>query len=166
MAGKIAHRPNAFQMLLHRFIMLRPVTDFFAPRVHKLDNAILTLTRGRYTAVEILGWNVIQLTTIGAKSQEPRTIPLVGIFDREKIGLIASSFGRERNPGWYYNLKAHPECEVLFRGRSAKYIARQAEGSERERYFQMAVEQYAGYQNYKERAANRSIPVMVLEPKN
>ncbi|MGE5378807.1 MAG: nitroreductase/quinone reductase family protein [Bacteroidota bacterium] len=165
MAGKIAHRPNAFQRLLHRFIMLRPVTDFFAPRVHKIDNAILTLTRGKYTAVEILGWNVIQLTTIGAKSQQPRTTPLVGIFDREKIGLIASSFGRERNPGWYYNLKAHPECEVLFRGRSAKYIARQAEESEHERYFQMAVEQYAGYQSYRERAVHRSIPVMVLEPK-
>jgi F420H(2)-dependent quinone reductase len=165
MAGEMIHRPNALQKLLHRFFMLRPVTDFFAPRVHKLDNAFLKLTGGRFSAVEILGWNIIQLTTIGAKTNQPRTIPLVGIFDHGKIALIASSFGREHNPGWYYNLKANPECAVFFKGKSAKYIAREAAGDERARYFQMAVSEYGGYQLYKERAAHRHIPVMVLEPK-
>lgn len=158
-------KPNGFQRLLHRFFMLRPVTDFFAPRVHKLDNIFLKLSRGRYTAVEILGWNVIQLITVGAKSQQPRTVPLVGILDGEKIALIASSFGRQHNPSWYYNLKANPQCEVLFKGKLAKYIARETDGGERERYFQMAVGQYAGYQKYQERAADRQIPVMLLEPK-
>jgi deazaflavin-dependent oxidoreductase (nitroreductase family) len=165
MAGEMMHRPNAAQRLIHRFIMLRPVTDFFAPRVHHLDNAVLKVTRGKYTAVEILGWNVIQLTTIGAKSQQPRTVPLVGIFDGEQIALIASSFGRRQNPSWYYNLKANPNCEVLFKGKSLPYIAREAEGHERERYFDMAVDQYAGYQAYKERASHRQIPVMLLVPK-
>lgn len=165
MAGEVIRKPNALQKLLHRFFMLRPVTDFFAPRVHRLDNAILKLTGGKYTVVEILGWNVIQLTTIGAKSKRPRMVPLVGIFDGEKIGLIASSFGRRHNPSWYYNLKANPECDVLFKSRSMKYIARETEGSERERYFQMAVSQYAGYQKYQERVPQRHIPVMLLEPK-
>ena len=165
MAGEMIHGPNAVQRLLHRFLMLRPVTEFFAPRVHHLDNAVLKLTRGKFSAVEILGWSVIQLTTIGAKTRQPRTIPLVGIFDDSKIALIASSFGREHNPGWYYNLKANPECEVFFKGKLEKYIARETEGSEREKYFQMAVSQYAGYQNYKEYAANRCIPVMILESK-
>ena len=159
------HKPNAVQKLLHRFFMLRPVTGFFAPRVHHLDNAVLKLTAGRYTAVEILGWNVIQLTTIGAKTGRPRTVPLVGIFDQEKIALIASSFGRHQNPGWYYNLKANPECQVLFKGEFRDYISREIVGDECERYFQMAVSQYAGYQKYKERAAHRHIPVMLLEPK-
>jgi deazaflavin-dependent oxidoreductase (nitroreductase family) len=165
MAGEMIRRPNAVQKLLHRFIMLRPVTDFFAPRVHHLDNAVLKLTRGKYTAVEILGWNVIQLTTIGAKSQQPRTVPLVGIFDGEKIALIASSFGRHQNPSWYYNLKANPECKVLFKGKSLKYVARETDGNECQRYFQMAVDQYSGYQSYRERASHRHIPVMLLEPK-
>ena len=165
MAGKMIHGPNAAQRLLHRFFMLRPVTEFFAPRVHHLDNAVLKLTRGKFSAVEILGWNVIQLTTIGAKTRQARTIPLVGIFDRDRMALVASSFGREHNPGWYYNLKANPECEVFFKGKSGKYIAREAEGSEHEKYFQMAVSQYAGYQKYKEHAANRCIPVMILELK-
>ena len=165
MAGEIIRRPSALQKLFHRFFMLRPVTSFFAPRVHHLDNALLKLTGGKYSAVEILGWNVIQLTTIGAKTKEPRTVPLVGIFDCEKIALVASSFGRTHNPGWYYNLKANPECEVFFKGKSTTYLAREIEGNEWEKYFHMAVTQYVGYQKYREWAAHRHIPVMLLEPK-
>lgn len=164
MAGEIK-RPNLVQRLLHRFLMLRPVTAFFAPRVHHLDKAVLKLTAGKFTAAEILGWNIIQLTAIGAKTNQRRVMPLVGVFDDEKIALVASSFGREHNPGWYYNLKAHPECDVLFRGLTRKYSAREAQSDEYSYYWKMAVSYYVGYEKYKERAAHRHIPIMVLEPK-
>jgi len=157
--------PNTFQKLLHRFVMMRAVTAFFAPRVHQIDRLILKWTKDKHSASEILGWPIIQLTTVGAKTNQPRTMPLVGIFDHEKIILIASSFGREHNPGWYYNLKAHPECDVNFNGRSGKYIARETTGQEYERYWQLATSFYAGYDKYKHRAAHRHIPVMLLEPK-
>jgi deazaflavin-dependent oxidoreductase (nitroreductase family) len=86
--------------------------------------------------------------------------------DGEKIAVIASNFGRAYNPGWYYNLKADPECEVSWNGRSGKYIAREAEGEEREKYWQLGLSYYAGYEKYKAHAAPRRIPVMVVEPKN
>ena len=158
-------QPNAFQRLIHQVVMLQPVTALFAPFIHRVDQAILKLTKGRYTISELAGWNIIQLTTLGAKTKQLRTMPLIGVFDHEKIGLIASSFGRAHNPGWYYNLKANPRCRVAFKGTSVEYMAREAEGEEREKYFQLAVSQYGGYQKYKERAAHRQIPVMVLEPK-
>jgi hypothetical protein len=60
----------------------------------------------------------------------------------------------------------NPECSVLFRGETRKYVARELEGEEYEKFFQMAVDQYAGYQTYRERAAHRHIPVMLLEPKD
>ena len=163
--GSKNKKPNMVQRLLHRFLMLRPVTAFFAPRVHHLDKAVFRLTGGRYTAAGILGWDIIQLTTIGARTKQPRTMPLVGVIDDERIALIASNFGREHNPAWYYNLKAHAECDVSFKGKNRKYIAYEAEGEEYEHYWQMAVSYYAGYEKYKERAAHRYIPVMVLEPK-
>lgn len=158
-------KPNAVQRFIHRFLMVRQVTLFFAPRIHRLDTAILNLTEGKYTASEIIGWPIIQLTTIGAKTKQPRMMPLIGLRHGEKIGLVASSFGRPRNPGWYYNLKAHPECKVQYKGQFGKYTAREAEGEERERYWQLAVSYYAGYETYRERAVHRRIPVMVLEPK-
>ena len=165
MAGEITIKPNALQKLLHRFFMIRSVTAFFAPRIHRVDKVFIKLTRGRHSLAEILGWPIVEITTLGAKSNQPRTMPLIGVIDNEKIALIASSFGREHNPGWYYNLKAHPECDVLFKGTTAKYIAREMEGDEYNHYWQLAVSYYAGYEKYKERAAHRHIPVMVLEPK-
>jgi deazaflavin-dependent oxidoreductase (nitroreductase family) len=159
-------KPNVFQKLIHRFVMLRPVTAFFADRIHLVDMFILKLTGGKYTISEFSGWNIIQLTTTGAKTGRIRTSPLVGLIDHEKIAIVGSSFGRAHTPGWYYNLKAHPQCNVKFKGRSREYIARETGGEEYEQYWQLAISQYAGYEKYKERAAHRHIPVMVLEPKN
>lgn len=145
--------------------MMRPVTEFFATKVHRIDTTVLKLTKGRFTGSEFLGWPVIQLTAIGARTRQPRSVLLIGMPDGKKIVLIASSFGRKHNPGWYYNLKAHPECEVLLKGRLEKYTAREAEGNEYEKYWRLALSYYAGYRKYRERAAHRYIPVMVLEPK-
>lgn len=158
-------KPNAIQRLIHQFIMLNPVTAFFANKIHLVDKLVLKMTADKYTVSEFAGWNIIQLTTIGAKTNQLHTMPLVGIFDNENIALIATSFGREHNPGWYYNLKTNPFCEVIFKGKSRNYVARETEGAEYDRYFQMAVSQYAGYQKYKKLATHRHVPVMVLEPK-
>jgi len=157
--------PNAVQKLVHHFLMVRAVTAFFAPRVHHMDKAFFRITGGKHSLAEILGWPIVEITTIGAKTNQPRSMPLIGVTDSEKIALIASNFGREHNPGWYYNLMAHPECEVLFRGKTRKYIARETEAEEYDRYWKMAVSYYEGYEKYKERAAHRHIPVIVLEPK-
>ena len=145
--------------------MTLPVTGFFAPRIHRLDHAVLKLTKGRRSISGILGWNIIQLTTIGAKTGRARTLPLLALFDGEKIGVVASHFGRAHHPGWYYNLKAHPECVAQWRGKKGKYVAHEAEGNEYEKYWRLALSYYEGYAKYKERAAPRRIPVMALEPK-
>ena len=159
-------RPNAYQKFMHRFVMIRSVTAFFAPRAHRVDKALLKLTNGKFSVTGLMGWPIVEITTLGAKSNQPRTMPLIGVIDHERIAIVASSFGREHNPGWYHNLKAHPECEVLFKGRTEKYVARETVGDEYEKYWQMAVSYYKGYEKYKERAAHRHIPVMLLQPKS
>ena len=157
-------KPNLFQKMIHRILMLRWVSAFLAVNLHRMDAIVLKLSNGRHTLTKIVGLPIIQITTIGAKSGEPRTMPLVSLFDGEKIALIGSNFGRQHNPGWYYNLKANPQCTVQVNGREQKFIARQTEGEERERYWQMAVSYYKGYDLYKVRAAHRQIPVIILEP--
>ena len=156
--------PNSFQRFVHRFLMLRPVSAFLARVLHRLDAAMLKFSGGRHTLSEIVGLPIIQITTIGAKTGEPRAMPLVSVFDGERIALIASNFGQKHDPGWYYNLKANPQCTVEIKGHPAKYIARQVEGEEREKYWTMAVSYYKGYELYAIRAAHRQVPVMVLEP--
>lgn len=157
-------KPNASQKLLHRFLMMRPVSAFLARILHRIDAILLKLSKGKYTITEFAGLPIIQITTIGAKTGEPHSMPLVSLFDGEKIALIASNFGQKHNPGWYYNLKAHPQCTVQVNGIPTRFIARQAEGDEREKYWQMAISYYKGYELYAIRAAHRQIPVLVLEP--
>ena len=157
-------KPNAFQKVIHRLLMLKWVSAFLAVVLYRLDAVVFKLSGGRRTVTEIVGLPIIQLTTIGAKSGQPRAMPLVSLFDGEKIAIIGSNFGRKTNPGWYYNLKSNPKCIVQFGSQIAEYIARQVEGEEREKYWQMAVAYYAGYEKYKQRAAHRHIPVMLLEP--
>ncbi len=156
--------PNAFQKFIHRFLMLRPVSAFLAVILHQVDAIALKLTKGRHTITEIVGLPIIQLTTMGAKTGQLRTMPLVSLIDGEKIALIGSNFGRKHNPGWYYNLMANPKCTVHFSGRTGEFMARPAEGDEREKYWQMAISYYKGYDLYKFRASHRVIPVMILEP--
>lgn len=157
-------QPNALQKAIHRLVMLRPVTAFFAPWFHRVDQAVWNLTKGKYAVAQLVGWNIIQLTTLGAKTGRPRTLPLIGLFDGKRIALIASSYGRRHNPAWYYNLKTHPQCRVHSRQRTGTYLAREADGDEYKKYWQWAVSHYEGYQQYKDRASHRHIPIMVLEP--
>ena len=112
MARKIIIEPNTFQKLVHRLLMLRPVSAFLSLVLHPVDSFLLRLTRGRYTVTRIVGLPIIQLTTKGAKTGQLRTVPLVSVLDGKTIALIASNFGGKHAPGWYYNLKVNPECEV------------------------------------------------------
>lgn len=157
-------KPNAAQKSLHRFLMLRPVSAVLAKILYRADNFLLWATRGKLTVTRIVGLPIIQLTTKGAKTGQARTMPLLSIPDGENIVLIASYFSGKRNPGWYYNLKANPVCEVRVNGETKKFLAREVFDAERERYFQMGNSYYAGYAKYRERAAHRHIPVIVLKP--
>jgi deazaflavin-dependent oxidoreductase (nitroreductase family) len=104
------------------------------------------------------------LITIGARSGEPRTTPLVYLPDRQRIVLIASNGGNPNNPAWYYNLKKNPRAKVLIAGHEAEYIAHEASGQEREQLWRRAAQMYAGYDTYQARANQRIIPVVILSP--
>jgi deazaflavin-dependent oxidoreductase (nitroreductase family) len=159
-------KPNILQRIIHKVTSTRLAINFFAPRMHIIDGYILKWTKGKYTLAEIAGWTIIQLTTIGAKTGQERTMPLLAGVEGDTIALIASSFGREHNPGWYYNLKKNSECRVTYKGRTSIYIAYEASGDEYEKYWNVVSSSYpSGYAHYRELAAHRHIPVMVLKPK-
>ena len=100
MAGEIKPiRPNILQRLIHRIVSVRPLVAFFATHMHHIDFYVLRMTGGRYSLSEFGGWTIIQLTTIGAKTGQERTMPLLAGVDGDKIALIASSYGRVHNTG-------------------------------------------------------------------
>ncbi len=100
----------------------------------------------------------------GARTGLTRNTPVVYIIDADKRVLIASNLGSQVNPGWYYNLCANPHVTLSENGCQVKYLAQHASPDERRKYWQQAVDLYAGYKDYQERAGDRLIPIMVLEP--
>jgi deazaflavin-dependent oxidoreductase (nitroreductase family) len=131
----------------------------------RVDPALARLSGGRFSIASLIGAPLAVLTTVGAKSGLERTTPLLYVVDGDNVILIASYGGRARHPGWYYNLRANPEARLFIRGRERTYVAREAQGDEREALWAKAVDFYAGFAKYQERAGERQIPVMVLVPK-
>jgi deazaflavin-dependent oxidoreductase (nitroreductase family) len=143
----------------------RPVAWLFARVLHHLDGPVLQRSAGRHSLSSALtGLPVVALTTVGARSGQPRTLPILGVPDADRLVLVASNYGQHRNPGWYYNLKANPRCSVVFRGQRHEMEAYEADGEERERLWQLDVSVYPPRNHYAQRAGNRRIPVMVLRP--
>jgi deazaflavin-dependent oxidoreductase (nitroreductase family) len=162
---QLEHRPNRLQRSLF-FIPKSALGSSLAARIlHYFDGAVLRQSRGRYSVTSLFaGLPIVSVTTIGAKSGQPRSVPLVAIPDGENVILIASNFGQKHHPAWYYNLRAHPDVQLTYEGKTVTYVARETADEERERCWQRAVDLYSGYAAYKKRAEHRMIGVFLLTP--
>lgn len=140
----------------------RPVTWFLVNVGQRIDPPLMRISGGRLKST--LNAPTVVLTHTGAKSGKRRSTPLAYFTDGDDLILIASKGGAPRHPAWYHNLMANPEVELWSKGGGGRYRAHEAEGSERERLWQLTTEFYPGYANYQERAGDRRIPVVVCSP--
>jgi deazaflavin-dependent oxidoreductase (nitroreductase family) len=144
---------------------LRPMSWFYARTLHHIDQAVYRLTGGRSTFTSwVAGLPVVMLTTTGAKSGQPRTLPVLGVPHDDRLVVIASNYGQYRNPAWYYNLRVHPRATITFEGESRTVVAKELTGEERERWYARGMDIYPSWRHYRERAAHRQIPVIELTP--
>ena len=156
---------NLIRRIMRRTAATRPMAWFYAHTLDHIDRFVFRLTRGRATFVSwVAGLPIVMLTTSGAKTGVRRTLPLVAIPTEDCVVVIASNYGRRRNPAWSYNLKAHPRASITFGGVTRDVVARQLSGEEREHWFARGVDIYPGWIHYRRRAAHRQIPVFRLEP--
>ncbi|MCZ6829164.1 MAG: nitroreductase family deazaflavin-dependent oxidoreductase [Gammaproteobacteria bacterium] len=103
------------------------------------------------------------LTTVGRKSGEVLTLPLIYSETENGYVVIASKGGAAEHPAWYLNLDADPSVGVQVKADRFDGRARVAEGEERARLWAQMVEIYFPYDKYAELAGERVIPVVVLE---
>ena len=127
--------------------------------VHRL---ILGVTRGK------AGWTagnmpVLELTTIGRKSGEPRSCLLTSpIQENGEIVIVASRGGDDHHPAWYLNLLETPQVQVSYQGAPHKIMtARTANSEERARMWPVVAGAYKGYAGYQEKTS-REIPLVIL----
>ena len=77
------------------------------------------------------GDELLLLTTIGAKSAEPRLSPLSCRRIDGKLVIIAGYGGADVNPAWVYNLRVNPRARIELAGESYDVTARELHGAER-----------------------------------
>ncbi|MBV2156258.1 nitroreductase/quinone reductase family protein [Kitasatospora sp. SUK 42] len=108
------------------------------------------------------GGDLLLLTTTGARSGRPHTVPLGYVRAEGLLLVVASAAGAPEHPQWYRNLLAHPVVRVELGTETFEAIAVPAEGADRERLFTAVVRMAPGYGDYQAHTERR-LPVVVLE---
>lgn len=116
-----------------------------------------------------LGWNlggmtVLELTTIGRKSGQPRSTMLtVPLRDGTSYVVVASKGGEDTHPAWFLNLRDNPDVEVVIEGAPpVAATARVATAVERSRMWPAITARYANYAGYQKRT-EREIPLVLID---
>ena len=109
------------------------------------------------------GAPLLLLHTKGARSGQTRVSPLMYLPDEGRYVIFASKGGAPTNPDWFHNLVAHPEVTIEVGSETVAARAATVTGSERDELYARQVERRPQFGEY-ERATDRTIPVVVLEP--
>jgi deazaflavin-dependent oxidoreductase (nitroreductase family) len=110
------------------------------------------------------GMPVLMLTTTGRKSGQPRdTMLTTPLQDGDRIVLVASNNGQDRDPAWLLNLRENPKVEVTMDGTTRSMTARVADPEEKAGLWPRITADHAHYGGYQAKT-DRDIPVVVLEP--
>ena len=138
-------------------------TDGMLKTVNFFHRSVLRVSGGR-----LLGsagsMPVVELHTTGRKSGKRRTTMLTTpVSDDERVVLVASKGGDDRDPDWYRNLVADPEVELTIDGHTMRMTARTATDDEKADLWPTIVEVYKGYAGYQEKT-DREIPVVICTP--
>ncbi len=110
------------------------------------------------------GAPVLLLTTIGRRSGQPQTAPLLYLEDGDGYVVVASKGGMSHHPLWYKNLEARPDVEIEVRRRKLPMRARRASAEEKAALWPRLVAMYPSYADYQARTT-RDIPVVILSPR-
>ena len=116
---------------------------------------------GGKTSGPFAGAPLLLLTTIGRRSGEPRTSPVVFTRDGDDLVVIASKAGADDHPDWYRNLEANPEVTVELGADTFPAKAVITDGDERARLYAAQADQMAAFKEY-EAKTTREIPVVRL----
>ncbi|HET8996805.1 MAG TPA: nitroreductase family deazaflavin-dependent oxidoreductase [Acetobacteraceae bacterium] len=114
---------------------------------------------GRFSS----GAPVCLLTTMGRRSGQTRTVPLLYLPDGADFIVVASQGGAPQHPGWYLNLQANPRAELQAGRQRFPVIGHVLDAAERARFWPKLVAIYPAYQTYQQRTT-REIPLLRLSP--
>lgn len=114
-------------------------------------------------ANQLRGRPIVVMTSIGVKSGKLRKTPIMRVEHEGSYAVFASKGGDEKNPTWYWNVKAHPLVELQDGAVRRDYRVHEATGAERDAWWERGVATWPDYATYATKT-DRLIPVLVLTP--
>lgn len=139
-------------------------SDFALKAMNATHRIMLKLTGNRIGA-SFGGMPSLELTTIGRKSGQPRSVMLTSpLQEGDTYVVVASRGGDDIHPAWLLNLRDNPDVEVrVIGGPKRPMHARIATPEERARMWPIIAGKYRNYAGYQKRT-DREIPLVLLEP--
>lgn len=129
------------------------------------NETIINEFRANNGHVETAGFgdSLVLLHTVGARSGEGRVNPLMAIATDDGWMVVASAGGSPRHPSWFHNLTANGSARVeLGTGEIVDVVATPLEGADYDAAWAAFTARSRGFEQYRERAAGREIPVLRL----
>ena len=136
-------------------------------RVPRLPGPVLRLLNGLmfrlYRDRRFRGAHLLSLTTLGARSGQPRRATVACFAEGDDAWLIvASAGGTATHPAWFFNLAKRPDQAWVEVGRrTLKVKAETLKGDERARAWRRITAEAPGFAAY-ETSTDREIPVIRL----
>jgi deazaflavin-dependent oxidoreductase (nitroreductase family) len=140
-------------------------SDFQLKTMNVIHRAIIKLSFGRIGWDRMAGMPALELTTVGRKSGQKRSVMLTSpVQEGDKIVIVASRGGDPTHPAWFLNLRDNPKVDVSFKGGPTRpMIATVADSAERARLWPLITADHKNYAGYQTKT-DREIPVVVLAP--
>lgn len=128
--------------------------------IHRFAMAI---TGGRF-GWNLMGMPVLELTTVGRKSGQPRSTMLTApLVLGDSYVVVASRGGDDAHPAWFLNLRDNPRVETVIEGKPREVRSARIPGDEeRAELWQRIVAKHRNYAQYQTKT-ERQIPLVVLE---
>lgn len=128
--------------------------------VQAYNRALIDKFRANHGAPD--GRPLLLLTTVGARTGQARTTPLMYIPDGERLLVVASAAGAPRDPDWYRNLVAHGQVTVEVGPDTYQARAVVLTGDEYERVWADLQTRYPFFADHQAKVT-RQIPVVALQ---
>jgi deazaflavin-dependent oxidoreductase (nitroreductase family) len=137
-------------------------TDISFKFMNGVHRSLLKISGGR------LGWTaqdmpVLELTTTGRKSGQPRSVMLTSpVQEGAVLVVVASRGGDDLPPAWFLNLRDNSDVTVRLQGEPKRQMrANVADPAERARLWPLVIADHKNYAGYQTRTS-RQIPLVLL----
>nr|WP_090278936.1 nitroreductase family deazaflavin-dependent oxidoreductase [Mycolicibacterium komanii]CRL74610.1 deazaflavin-dependent nitroreductase family protein [Mycolicibacterium komanii] len=107
------------------------------------------------------GGNLLLLHTTGAKSAQPRLSPLAYFRIDDRVYVVGSFAGADKDPAWVHNLRAYPRVHLEIGADEYDATARELPRDERDELYPKLVEITPVFREYQAKTS-RVIPVFEL----